>query len=72
MITQTEVNEAIKTWLDYKNDDRYNEDAVKKLWWARITIREAFRQGYIMLNPNDYNIKSATDCQTAINNARRV
>lgn len=72
MITQQEVNEAIKTWLDYKDDDRYNEDAVRKLCWARITIREAFRQGYIMLNPNNYNVKSATDCQTAINDARMV
>lgn len=72
MITQKEINEAIQIWIDYKDTDRYNEEKAKKLCWARITIREALRQGCIMLNPNNYNINSATDCYTAIHNARRV
>ena len=72
MITQKEIEEAIQTWLDYQDSDIYDEEKTKKLIWARITIREGFRQGYIMINPNNFNSESATECFTAVRNARRI
>ena len=69
MITQKEINEAVKVWLDYKDSDRYNDENAKKLCWARITIREALRQGCVIINPHEFNYNSATCCFTAIRNA---
>lgn len=43
-----ELKEAIDTWLSYEDSDRYDEDKVKKVIEARITIREALRSGYTL------------------------
>ena len=69
MIPQKEINEAVEIWLNYKDSDRYNDTDAKKLCWARITIREALRQGCIIINPHEFNYNSATCCFTAIRNA---
>lgn len=69
MIPQTEINEAVKIWLDYQDSDRYNENDAKKLCWARITVREALRQGCVIINPHEFDYKSADACFTAIKDA---
>ena len=72
MIQQKEIEEAIKTWINYTDSDIYDEDKTRELIKARITIREGFRQGYIMINPHNFNSESATECFTAVRNARRM
>lgn len=72
MITQKEVEKAIDVWVNYQDSDQYDEDKARELINARITLREAFKEGYIMINPKNFNSESATECFTAVRNARRV
>lgn len=47
------INEAVNTWLSYEDSDRYDEDKSRKVIEARITIREALRRGYKIINVPD-------------------
>lgn len=70
MISQKEINEAVEIWLNYKDSDRYNDADAKKLCWARITIREALRQGCVIINPSEFDSSSEKECYTAIHKAK--
>lgn len=64
-----EINEAVRTWLNYEDSDRYDEDKTREVINARITIREALRSGCIILDPRTFRASSATECFTAVRNA---
>lgn len=49
-MTQNEVNEAVGIWLNYDDSDFYNDDAARKLIKARITVREALRSGFRLID----------------------
>lgn len=70
MFDQEELNTAVKIWLDYKDKDRFDEEEAKKVTGARITIREALRSGCILLNPNEFDSDSETECYNAIQKAK--
>ena len=44
------IPEAVKTWLNYTDKDIYSEEEGINLINARITIREALRSGYSLIN----------------------
>lgn len=44
------IPEAVKTWLNYTDKDIYSEEECINLINARITIREALRSGYSLIN----------------------
>lgn len=71
MAKQDELENAVKTWLDYEDSDRYDEDKTIELINARIVIRESLRNGAILLDTKGFNTESATECYTAVNKALR-
>lgn len=44
------IPEAVQTWLNYTDKDIYSEEEGINLINARITIREALRSGYSLIN----------------------
>lgn len=48
----SKLSKDVKTWLDYQDSDRYDEEKVKALIHARINIREALRKGYRLVDLN--------------------
>lgn len=44
------IPEAVKIWLNYIDKDIYSEEEGINLINARITIREALRSGYSLIN----------------------
>lgn len=46
------ISKAVKTWLEYEDSDRYNEDKARELIQARIEVREALRKGYRLVDLN--------------------
>ena len=65
-----EVNKAIHTWLEYEDSNKYDEDKVLDVIHARITVREAFRSGALLIDPKSFDTNSATECYTAIQRAK--
>ena len=68
-MSMDEVNKAIRTWLDYEDTDKYDEDKVLDVIHARITVREALRSGALIIDPKSFDTNSATECFTAIHKA---
>lgn len=46
------ISKAVKTWLEYEDSDRYDEDKARELTKARIEVREALRKGYRLVDLN--------------------
>lgn len=46
----SDLEKAIKTWLDYEDSDRFDEDKARELTKARIEVREALRAGYKLVD----------------------
>ena len=69
-MSMDEVNKAIRTWLDYEDTDKYDEDKVMEVIYARITVREALRSGALIIDPKSFDTNSATECFTAIQKAK--
>lgn len=44
------LEKAIKTWLEYEDSDRFDEERSRELIKARIEIREALRSGYRLVD----------------------
>jgi hypothetical protein len=44
------IPEAVQTWLNYTDKDIYSEEEGINLINARITIREALRSGFSLIN----------------------
>ena len=44
------IPEAVQIWLNYTDKDIYSEEEGINLINARITIREALRSGYLLIN----------------------
>jgi HEPN domain-containing protein len=44
------LEKAIKTWLEYEDSDRFDEEKSRELIKARIEIREALRKGYRLVD----------------------
>lgn len=44
------ISKAVKTWLEYEDSDRYDEDKARELTKARIEVREALRKGYRLVD----------------------
>ena len=65
-----ELHEAVNVWLNYKDSDKYNEEKAMEVVKARITIREALRRGCVIIDTETFNSDSATECFTAIHNAK--
>ena len=47
------ISKAVKTWLEYEDSDRFDEDKARELTKARIEVREALRKGYRLVNLNE-------------------
>ena len=46
------ISKAVKTWLEYEDSDRFDEDKARELTKARIEVREALRKGYRLVDLN--------------------
>ena len=46
------ISKAVRTWLDYEDSDRFDEDKARELTKARIEVREALRKGYRLVDLN--------------------
>jgi hypothetical protein len=44
------ISKAVKTWLEYEDSDRFDEDKARELTKARIEVREALRKGYRLVD----------------------
>ncbi|MBR2540376.1 MAG: hypothetical protein IKE85_06070 [Mogibacterium sp.] len=44
------ISKAVKTWLEYEDSDRFDEDKARELMKARIEVREALRKGYRLVD----------------------
>lgn len=44
------IERAVRTWLNYEDSDRFDEDKSRELIKARIEIREALRKGYRLVD----------------------
>lgn len=48
----SDISKAVRTWLDYEDSDRFDEDKARELTKARIEVREALRKGYRLVDLN--------------------
>ena len=64
-----EVYKAVKTWLEYEDTDKYDEDKVMDVIYARIKVRESLRSGALLIDPKSFDTNSATECFTAVQKA---
>lgn len=46
------ISKAVRTWLEYEDSDRYDEEKSRELIKARIEVREALRKGYRLVDLN--------------------
>lgn len=46
------ISKAVRTWLEYEDSDRFDEDKARELTKARIEVREALRKGYRLVDLN--------------------
>lgn len=42
------IKDAVETWVTYKDSNYYDEDKAKKVIDARLTIKNALSEGYIL------------------------
>lgn len=57
------LEKAIKTWLEYEDSDRFDEEKSRELIKARIEIREALRKGYRLVDLKKFD-KRLTNYET--------
>lgn len=61
------IKEAIDTWLSYEDSDRYDEEKVRNVIEARITIKEALRSGYTLCKVDEAMGKMERGLQSCFN-----
>lgn len=47
--SEQEIRKAVDTWLNYEDSDRYDEDKARGVIAARLTIKQALKDGYHLI-----------------------